>query len=712
FPKEEDIRKQWLAFCGINEHVLNTVTKLCANHFREEDMIKKVKRSYIKPNTVPSIYRKKTKRSLQFDSFNNKIYSKKKKEYIATDGVNVDCNILIKAQRAIKIARDTIARQRRKIKTLQQCRNRLVTRITTLKSLVKHLEQKNLLTELAAEHLKIEIPDIMNEILKWKKGSKKKYEELRSFALTLNFYSSKAYNYVRKKFRNLLPESSTIRKWYSVLNGRPGFTNEVLHTLKCKVRKMEDPIFCNLVIDEIGIREQIEYDGNRYYGYVDLGVNSNTTNVDNPLPARNALVFMLVALNNHWKVPLGYFLINSLDGKERASLLEKSLELIHEAGVILHSLTFDGNRVNITMCTNLGANFHVGETFKPYILNPITKEKIFCFLDPCHAIKLVRNTLGDKLILRYNEKQIYWANIVSLQNLQETEGLKAATELTKKHIMYKNNKMNVKLAAQTLSESVSTALKFVNQLYPKQFNLPEETALFCLMFNDAFDLLNVRTKFNKKKCKMALTNDNFNELKSYAVNIIEYIKQLFTEVDDVYLSADAFDRDYLSRLCQLSPYIDEVVKYISGFVVRKLLKNICHVCATFITANSTNSILINLKNRGNLVFPSQDVIKITQFCEKVIRANYNIVRTRNNIKAILTIQIYQEICDSVFNDSKITEHIMQQDLFDNHKSELIKSIIEIYLNLRLFHEAKCTTNVGRKEYVRHKYKKLIHFKHQ
>jgi len=44
--------------------------------------------------------------------------------------------------------------------------------------------------------------------------------------------------------------------------------------------------------------------------------------------------------------------------------------------------------------------------------------------------------------------------------------------------MYKNNKMNVKLAAQTLSESISTALKFVNQLYPKQFNLPEERQLY------------------------------------------------------------------------------------------------------------------------------------------------------------------------------------------------------------------------------------------
>jgi len=34
----------------------------------------------------------------------------------------------------------------------------------------------------------------------------------------------------------------------------------------------------------------------------------------------------------------------------------------------------------------------------------------------------------------------------------------------------------------------------------------------------------------------------------------------------------------------------------------------------------------------------------------------------------------------------MTEHIMQQDLIDNHKTELIKSIIEIYINLRLFRE--------------------------
>lgn len=200
----------------------------------------------------------------------------------------------------------------------------------------------------------------MNEILKRKKGSRKKYSAtLRSFALTLSFYSRKAYEYVRKTFRNLLPELSTIRNWYSTVDGRSGFTSEVVEALKCKVRNTKTPIICNLVIDEVAIRQQIVYDGNRYYGYVDLGVNNNITNVDNPRQAKSAFVFMVVALNGHWKVPSGYFLIDALSGKERANLLEHALQIIHGTGVLLHSLTFDGTYVNFNMCTVLGANFEL-----------------------------------------------------------------------------------------------------------------------------------------------------------------------------------------------------------------------------------------------------------------------------------------------------------------------------------------------------------------
>jgi hypothetical protein len=50
-----------------------------------------------------------------------------------------------------------------------------------------------------------------------------------------------------------------------------------------------------------------------YVGFVDLGTEASCD--DNAPEATNALVFMAVALNSSWKIPVGYFLITSLSGK-------------------------------------------------------------------------------------------------------------------------------------------------------------------------------------------------------------------------------------------------------------------------------------------------------------------------------------------------------------------------------------------------------------
>lgn len=65
--------------------------------------------------------------------------------------------------------------------------------------------------------------------------------------------------------------------------------------------------------------------------------------------AKNALVFMAVATNGGWKVLVGYSLIQSLSGSERANLLRRCLELLNEKGVRVCSVTFDGAPVNISM---------------------------------------------------------------------------------------------------------------------------------------------------------------------------------------------------------------------------------------------------------------------------------------------------------------------------------------------------------------------------
>jgi len=73
-------------------------------------------------------------------------------------------------------------------------------------------------------------------------------------------------------------------------------------------------------------------------------------------------------LNVHCKVPVGYFLIDALSVKERASLLEKCFELTYETEIILHLVTFDGAIVNLSMCTALGANFELGKILNRTLL--------------------------------------------------------------------------------------------------------------------------------------------------------------------------------------------------------------------------------------------------------------------------------------------------------------------------------------------------------
>lgn len=80
-------------------------------------------------------------------------------------------------------------------------------------------------------------------------------------------------------------------------------------------------------------------------------------------------------------------------------------------------------------------------------------------------IKLARNTLGHKKILINSRgEKIEWDFIKELYYKEKAEGLKAATKLTFNHIYYFNEKMNVKLATQVLSNSTSKALLFCQLL--------------------------------------------------------------------------------------------------------------------------------------------------------------------------------------------------------------------------------------------------------
>lgn len=363
-----------------------------------------------------------------------------------------------------------------------------------------------------------------------KKGSRAKYiPELRSFALTLNFYSTAAYQYVRRIFGSKsLPHIRTLSKWYSCVDGTPGFSAQAITAIKNKVAfegKKGKKVVGGLVMDEMSIREHVQWTGSRHVGYVNFGTGLKDSDI---LPkAKNVLVLMVVGYNCRWKVPVAYFLIDSLSGEEKANLVKNCLYQLESTGILIKSLTFDGCASNMAMAHLLGANLHF-PGIKSFFLNPTNKEKIYIILDACHMVKLVRNTLGDWGILHdSNGKIIKWAVFNELVKLQNESGLHCATRIRSRHISYTKEKMKVKLAVQTFSSSVADALEYCDKdLNIKSFEDSQGTVEFCRNMNDIFDLLNTRNALSKLPYKRPLFKDSEDFLKTSITNFVTYLSSL------------------------------------------------------------------------------------------------------------------------------------------------------------------------------------------
>lgn len=405
-------------------------------------------------------------------------------------------------KRKLDGAVDQIDHLQKKVKTLQQKSRRLGKKVTDLQEVVDTLRDKNMLSANGAEILSKTFSDVPADIMKRMvadkssgKLSRKAYPPaLRAFALTLNFYSAKAYRYVRKCFNFALPHPSVIRQWYSGVKGEPGFTEESFSALRLKVEQAKDKgneVVCALMMDEMAIKKHIEWDGSKFHGYVDVGVDIQD---DTTPPAHDALVLMVVALNSNWKLPVGYFLVNGLSGEERANLVQQCLTRLHDVGVNCVSLTCDGPSCHFKMMEELGAAMKL-PTMDPSFPHPAdSNQRVHVLLDICHMLKLIRNTLASGLIITNREgEKISWTFIKELHKLQEEEGLRLGNRLKAAHMNWEKQKMKVNLAAQAVSSSVADAIEFCNkELHLPQFKGSEATIEFIRYIDHLFDIMNSR----------------------------------------------------------------------------------------------------------------------------------------------------------------------------------------------------------------------------
>ena len=370
---------------------------------------------------------------------------------------------------------------------------------------MKHLKKQQLISPFCEEILNQTVSGIPLELMKrlndgnsLKKGCRYP-PELKSFALTLQFYSAKAYEFVRRTFKLCLPHQSQIRKWYTKIPADPGFTETAFIALKEKADsaiKEGRPLVCSLMLDEMATRKYVCWNGKKFQGYVDTGNRAD----DDSLPvAKEALVFMVVYINASWKVPRGYFFIDGFSGPERANLVTICIQRLSESGIKIISVTCDGPSCHFSKLSALGASLHPPELHTSFPQPIFENEKVYAILDACHMLKLMRNTFAEYgVLIDQDNRKISWQYVVELQKLQETEGLRLGNKLKLSHIQWHHQKMKVNLAAQVFSSSVAAALEYcANALKMKQFNGCDATVKFIRTIDRLFDILNSRNPFAK-----------------------------------------------------------------------------------------------------------------------------------------------------------------------------------------------------------------------
>ncbi|KYN15927.1 THAP domain-containing protein 9 [Trachymyrmex cornetzi] len=261
------------------------------------------------------------------------------------------------------------------------------------------------------------------------------------------------------------------------------------------------------------------------------------------------------------------------------------------------------------------------------------------------------------------------------------------------------------------------------------------------MFNNAFDTLNVRSQFAKRTIyKVPVTDENYDELKAHADNIIQYISDLKTVqnlpilksnrkvgflgfiicLKNIFELWDVLKQLKLNYLLTFKLNQDHLETYFSAIRSRGGFNdnpNAQQFEAAYkrlmirheISASEKSNCLINdihilhvssTKNTviqcGKLTISSEDVVKVTSACEKIIRQNNHLIFVKKDIKDFLALKIVNTVIDYAFTHDAMLEHIKNKKIFDNHRIQLIKCVIEVYVKIRLYREAKLSNDTEKK----------------
>ena len=256
------------------------------------------------------------------------------------------------------------------------------------------------------------------------------------------------------------------------------------------------------------IKQNLIYDkySGDLVGYVDLGdpdINFSSFKDHNNL-ATHVLVFFVRGLVSDLKFELGYFGTKDITAHQIMVLFWRAVSILEDTSKLpVIAAVSDGassNRAFYRMHKMLGCN----DSEVIYrTLNLYAPKRFICFFaDAPHLIKTTRNCIyhsgfGKPRLLWNDGNYIMWSHIQKIAEDESLWPLKNINKIRESHVKLNSySKMNVSLAAQVLSESVS---KILIQYYSPDANGTAELCMYMDKFFDCLNVTNTNTGVEKRK---------------------------------------------------------------------------------------------------------------------------------------------------------------------------------------------------------------------
>lgn len=146
-------------------------------------------------------------------------------------------------------------------------------------------------------------------------------------------------------------------------------------------------------------------------------------------------------------------------------------------------------------------------------------------------LKLSRNCIASKKIL-FDSKgdPIKWEYIENLDRIQRCKMINFGNKLTKTHIEWEDRKMCVRIAAQTLSNSVADSIEFLNTVKKEQdFADSDSTTEYIRTINNLFDIMNTKRNHGGTGFKRPISDSTIDEFQEYFQSGKSYLQGLQLE---------------------------------------------------------------------------------------------------------------------------------------------------------------------------------------